>query len=52
MSDASSRKWRIIMVIDGDVRAVLEISREGSETEMVFEREEIVGSGRRCLILG
>ena len=31
------------MTIDGDVTTVPEISREGLETEMVFEREAIVG---------
>lgn len=38
------------MTIDSDVKAVPEISRERSETVMVYKREKIVESGRTCLI--
>ena len=50
MSDARNRTWKIMMTIDSDVKAVPEISRERSETVMVYKREKIVESGRTCLI--
>ena len=39
-----------MMTINSDVKAVPEISRERSETVMVYEKEKILGSGGTCLI--